>query len=212
MVLARGRLKGVWVEAIFAAVLLLGLIVFLAARGGSPRVRFRRHDRVREFRLGMPNGERPALKVEVASGSGSGESYEVDLRSLTCTCPDFARRKREPEDSLSRCCKHLLSELSSRGLFQECDKWTRAVVESGFGAPMASWLINLDTAPEVLATASSDSNWLNVFAHGKRKGERIREASGGIERFGWSVEEKRWSYGDGPPGAGELRKILKQVV
>ena len=37
-------------------------------------------------------------------------------------------------------------------------------------------------------------------------------ASGEIERFGWSIEKERWSYGDGPPGAGELRKILKEVV
>ncbi len=52
---------------------------------------------------------------------------------------------------------------------------------------------------------------MNVLARTKQRGERISEASGEIERFGWNVREKRWTYGDGPPGSRELTPRLREI-
>ena len=46
--------------------------------------------------------------------------------------------------------------------------------------------------------------WVDVFAEGK---------SGEIERFGYSTEEKRWSYGSPPPHvAKQLKAEIKKTV
>lgn len=36
--------------------------------------------------------------------------------------------------------------------------------------------------------------------------------SGPIRRFGWSMVEKRWSYGVSVAGARELNKILREAI
>ncbi len=59
-------------------------------------------------------------------------------------------------------------------------------------------------------TANRNGEWLNIYAHSKRRGEVTINASGRILQYGRSVAEHRWSYGRAPNGAGELRRVLSR--
>ena len=45
----------------------------------------------------------------------------------------------------------------------------------------------------------------------KLKTEKVHEASGEFLRHGFSYNEKRWSYGEAPPGASKLRPFLEKL-
>ncbi len=64
----------------------------------------------------------------------------------------------------------------------------------------------------MLVTVAAGKEWVNVYARTPRSGERIKTASGPIERYGWNVEEVRWSYSQGPPGSRELTPLMKLVL
>lgn len=150
-------------------------------------------------------------EFKVASQSSSG-AYLVSLATQTCTCADFlSARTAAPKNHMSRCCKHLLTKLLELGVFDGADKWIVAICKSGRGGPQAAWVVERESSPEVAISLSQSKEWINVYAHSLRKKERIANASGPIKEYGWSIPEQRWSYGDAPPGARELRKLLAEI-
>ncbi len=146
--------------------------------------------------------------IEVQGSSGT---YLVSLVRQTCTCPDFGVRKSRPLNTMGRLCKHLMRELCARGCFSEATHWHQAIANAGHGGPRLAFLVRRKSAPPVLLALSDNKEWINVYANTRRKGETIANASGSIEEFGWSVVRKGWSYGEGPPGARELRGMLSVV-
>ena len=103
-----------------------------------------------------------------------------------------------------RWCKHQLAEYG----FARClpkDKWIQSL-PSNYGGPVRAWRIHLKTVPSVLVTCNTGSAWLNLYARTARRGERIAQATGPIERSGWNTTEQRWSYGQGPIGCRELTR------
>jgi hypothetical protein len=171
----------------------------------------RSHERVTPHQLTFtrPTGLTPEL---VDSDKDQGVQYEVDVSQVTCTCPDFQRRANRPKASFSRCCKHLVRMLSECGHLESADEWVQAIAADGYGAPAEAWMVELNTAPAVLVAVAPSREWVNVYARKPRSGERIKTASGPIERYGWNVEEDRWSYGEGPPGSRELTPLMKLVL
>jgi hypothetical protein len=145
--------------------------------------------------------------------NNNGREYTVDLCQITCTCPNFEKRDKFEANSSARYCRHLLRLLNERDAFSNLGKWEKAIIDNGSGAPIHSWIVTLTTAPEVLVADSGSSNeWIDVYAHTKRRGERIANASGDIQRFGWNHLEHRWSYGESPPGSRELTPLMKSVT
>jgi hypothetical protein len=47
--------------------------------------------------------------------------------------------------------------------------------------------------------------WVNVYARSRRADDRGGVYTGGYERFGWNIDEQRWSYAKNPPGAAEIK-------
>jgi SWIM zinc finger len=142
----------------------------------------------------------------------SDSEYLLSLKEQTCTCEDFVlQRSNQPKNQLSRCCKHLLRALNQRGAFDHSNKWVKAMGDAGFGGPRLAWTLQLESATEVAMTIGLSKDWINVYAHSVRAGERIANASGPIKNYGWSVSDHRWSYGDSPPGARELKKLLFEI-
>lgn len=158
-----------------------------------------------------PNTSHPPIRT--SSDRGSGVAYTLDLAAQTCTCPDFreTRRKSMRPGELGRLCKHLVRALAERHAFDDANKWVNVIVQEGYGAPYFAWEVALPTAKPMLVTITDSRDWINVYAHLKRAGERYPAASGPVKGFGWSRLEHRWSYGEGPPGASEIRSLLKQL-
>lgn len=158
-----------------------------------------------------PRYVKPQERVQ--SDREPGVFYLLDLNAQTCTCPDFVemRAKKAKPGELGRLCKHLLRALERREGFSSASAWVQAIVREGYGAPYFAWEVTLPSARPMLVTVGTSKEWVNIFAHRKRTGERYSEASGVIQQFGWSLDQHRWSYGEGPPGASEIRPLLKEL-
>ena len=50
--------------------------------------------------------------------------------------------------------------------------------------------------------------WLDIITRTRRKGEKGGVFTGEYAEFGFNVDRRGWSYGDGPPCAREIRQIL----
>lgn len=137
-----------------------------------------------------------------------GDIYFVSVQEQTCTCPDFIHREYRPKNHLGRLCKHLIWKISPLGAFENFNNWQKAIVQSGYGGPTRAWIVERTHSPPVLITIGTGQDWINVFANSKLKGETIAQASGSLREYGWKISEKRWSYGEAPSGARELRRIL----
>lgn len=72
------------------------------------------------------------------------------------------------------------------------------------------YLFNLASGQEFAVGISLINPWVDVIARGRKKGEKngLYTAQYGIH--GFHAEESRWSFGSGPPGATEIRKLLHE--
>lgn len=158
-------------------------------------------------------GFAPKHVKQTARSYKSDREYQVDLIEQTCTCPDFSElRSKARANSMPRLCKHLMMKLHGSGAFKGENEWLRAIADQPYGGPKEAWLVERADSPPALVTRSGDGVWLNVYARSKRKGERISEASGAIKSYGWNTVDRRWAYGEAPPGARELRAILEKMI
>lgn len=137
--------------------------------------------------------------------------YYISLKEQTCTCSDFKSRINNPKNDLSRCCRHLLSEFRKYDAFSLSTKWVKAMADTIYGGPKYGWVVKLENSPSVVVAKDSSDEWLLVYAHAIRVGENISNASGKIKQYSWSILKKRWSYGEYPPGARELKTLLAEI-
>ncbi|NKX47767.1 SWIM zinc finger family protein [Rhodobacteraceae bacterium R_SAG8] len=176
------------------------------------------HDRVmpsnRSFSrldLSCPEITTVSGQFNIPSQNSVGVFYHVSLENQTCSCPNFQNRRNHPKDSFPRWCKHLVTALYHAGAFSDCEVWHKAIAEAGHGGPLGAFFVETDSSQRFLLTAGRNPDWINVLGRTLRKGERSDQATGRIREFGWCISEQRWSYGQGPPGARQLRKLMEQI-
>ena len=162
---------------------------------------------------GLPivNGILPeALSVE--SSSHPGTHYEVNLNALTCTCPNFVRLRQEvPPTSFGRMCKHLAARY--RLLVPEGASTELILAILGAGHMKVDHRIaRLASGGTVVLGFDPDREWCDVFARRRRAGERGGSYTGLFARYGFNLLERRWSYGDGPDGAREIRRLIEAAI
>ena len=165
---------------------------------------------IKPYKLKFEMGSLPRERIGAAGGAYGEDMdrYLLDLGKLTCTCADWQKKRQYKRKDPRRLCRHLVRELRDRRLIAGTDNWSQAIIDNASGIPDSAFLIRLTTAPNMLLVHEQGSHWFNIFAHTQQRGQPIAEASGPIERFGWSPDEQRWSYGKAPPGSRELRQYL----
>ena len=161
--------------------------------------------KVRELKLPIIN-----QTVFVEPKGDDEKKYTVDLRSHTCTCPDwFARHKDVPAGSFGRGCKHIMASLASarengEPITKQWDKQASHFVSQlgllALGAdPLANWIhITWEGGDAYLGWGRED--WASVFSN---------VGIGEYERFGFNLEDERWSYGAAPPDPDFISAYLK---
>ncbi len=153
-----------------------------------------------------------AMTVTVPSFRSIGKRYTVSLAAQTCSCADFLETRRSfAENYFSRWCKHIIAAANDVGAFGEANLWHKAIANEGAGGPVAAFLITPPDGQDFLATIGASREWINVFVRTARPGEKLPNLTGPVRQFGWSLSEKRWSYGSAPRGAGNIRKLLSQI-
>lgn len=151
----------------------------------------------------LRNAQLPSipLTLQIKSHSEKGLTYQVDLSEPSCTCPDWVGgRRRIPVGHLTRCCKHVLEAF--RQVEPECGwpGWLGAFFSFAWPPHLEqSWFI-FESRGSFALVSSAAKGWANVFV----------EADGSYDRFGYNVEERRWSYGISPPGCREIAKMLSR--
>lgn len=124
---------------------------------------------------------------QVPSSSSPSLKYDVNLVECTCTCPDFReRRALLPKRDPNRACKHIRRALDS--------------IHPGFFVQTIEFQCGEQT---IRVERDICKNWVDVYAN-KRSGARPR-------RFGYSLVEKRWSYGDAPKGSQEIAQQINHT-
>lgn len=145
----------------------------------------------------------PTLNMKRTVEGRNDVQHVVDLSEHRCTCEDWSPRERWPVGHPGRFCKHVAFALARTGKVLE--PWFQALVddcfERGRATPAeADWLM-VELRPRRQALISVDeSGWCNVFAPGRD----------GYEHFAYNREQKRWTYGAAPSGAGHVELAIEQ--
>ena len=138
-----------------------------------------------------------SVPIQVQSASGTG-TYTVDTAVLTCTCPDFTKRRADfPRSDPRRLCKHLMGQIDEYSLFDMNTAPEISDVPSGKGFPVVDRYVKDIGRERFIAHVppGRDRPWVNLYS--------------GQERYGFNVEDERWAYGRDP---GKEREALEAWV
>ena len=150
-------------------------------------------------------------KNEILEVQDKENIYEVNLEKMTCTCADFKKNRINFEnDDVRRACKHILDKLKIKRLLDKHDDLTECVII--YGRVKINTVKTFMQSGEAVLICYDESEWVDVYARNRKKGETGGKYTGGYDRFGFNKSENRWSYRSGPPGAKEIRELIKKVV
>lgn len=151
-------------------------------------------------------------QVTISATNQFDSSHRVSLKTHECDCSDWKQsRARMPARSPGRMCKHLVKGF-------EIASDTDASVKKGCGdlflglikvsadtdrglEAVDNWKLLSKEDSAFLVAWSEKSEWCNVYAEND---------SGRLERFGFHITNKRWSFGARPPKSGMLKDFFRK--
>ncbi len=140
--------------------------------------------------------------LNVASFSEPDVIYDVDFNGPSCSCPDFkSYRQQLPLGHISRCCKHIMQAYSEIRPSNGWPSWLDPFLEAGFRPnPKQEWNVCKSTNCNYLVS-SANRGWGNVYA-------LINDQT---EKYGYNIDEDRWSYGNEPDSAEVLAQAIREL-
>jgi hypothetical protein len=172
---------------------------------------------LQELDLRLPHLDGIAGVVVVASQSDDRRQYRTNVSNLSCSCPDFVKRRAHlPDRDLRRICKHLVEALERVGALDRMDDVARAIVsprtprgskkEQADGVREERFFQLNDGEDVVVFGLSTGGSWISVFARrgGSRRANHYR-------RYAFSVRERRWASGAAPFGSPALERVVDEL-
>lgn len=149
-------------------------------------------------RVTLPELPEAAQTVaRMASFSDPAVSYEVDLRDLSCSCPDYlARHCFVDEFDFGRLCKHLAVAIRNAVGLSPLEE---AIVRDG--RSRSYHRVPLGMRGEFILGVTPGYPWTDVFT----------ETGGAWKRFGYSLVERRWSWHTEPPASAGVATIIQRL-
>lgn len=186
-------------ETLIVFVLIAAVIYFLrrGIKGGVDVDKY--YPRPTPIKIPLPQ---TSDVISVRSYSDPAVSYLVNLSKMTCTCPDFLKRRAGREvGSLSRACKHLKTELLQTGIYEG----------SIFGAVLSdeynSQYYYVHNEFPAIFGYTLRKEWINVWT--ASQSHKFGKIS--FVRFGYSLLEERWSFGSVPEQNLAIEEIIHNV-
>lgn len=146
-------------------------------------------------------------KLIVPSHSEDDVLYEIDIENLTCTCPDWLkRRSHTSQDSPSRLCKHLVEYFSRKPVVLPPKLKPYKELISLQGKRLRGMVaeeddvhVIYDKVDEIpfMADYREGTDWINVVIRG--------------QRYGYNWLEERWSYGKEPEYAERIVSKIERL-
>lgn len=161
----------------------------------------------------MPQYDQVALEKlpsEIKINGSTGNSYIVNLATLTCTCPDFIKRRLcfSPTDC-RRACKHIAKTIVRKKLNTKItkNKLIRAFIRKASanyeGVPPFKTILHVKINEKVRGPGEfyillnpSKMPWVDII--------NFTETT--YTRDGYNITEKRWAYGRNPFPDGSKAK------
>jgi hypothetical protein len=167
----------------------------------------------------------PALKgtyrgsSKVDSRSQADLKHEVNLETLSCSCPWWQERCAHlPDRDIRRVDRHVARLLIRSKAIKEFDEIIQVILGheddyrnyEGFGADYLHRM-TLYSGMKIVFTFRTSSPWVNVITRRRKKGDTGDYYTGRYSKYGFNLIEERWSYGRTPPGAKLFRNIIKSL-
>ena len=152
-------------------------------------------------------------KVTISATNQFDTSHKVSLKTHECDCSDWKQlRSKLLPLSPGRMCKHLVKGFeiaaeSDSSVKKQCGELFLGLIkvsadtDRGLEA-VDNWKLLGQEDAAFLVAWSDKSEWCNVYANSE---------SGRLERFGYHISNKRWSFGARPPKSGFLRDFFKKT-
>lgn len=70
----------------------------------------------------------------------------------------------------------------------------------------------LASGQELAFGVTAGDDWVDIISRKRKRGEKDGHFTGKFATFGFSFSEARWSYGEGPPGAAEIRTLIRDEL
>lgn len=147
----------------------------------------------------------------LSSFSRPGDEYTCDLAAQTCTCGDFRTRRRHfPVGDFARLCKHLRTLARTHRMITVADPALADRLNDVWGDRVLRGA--MQAGDVVYLAYTFDGECINVLAKERRAGDPLGAHSGPYAHFGFSDARNGWSYGAGPEGAREVRRMVKTAL
>lgn len=152
-------------------------------------------------------------KVTISATNQFDTSHTVSLKKHKCDCSDWQQlRAKMPVRSPGRMCKHLVKGFeiaaeTDKAVSKECGELFLGLIkvsadtDRGLEA-VDNWKLLAQDETAFLVAWSANSEWCNVYAESD---------NGRLERFGYHVSNKRWSFGARPPKSGMLKDFFQKT-
>ena len=142
--------------------------------------------------------ESDGVSLTVGSVMSPGVEYVVNLGELTWSCPDFDKRRTYVDEfDFGRLCKHLAQAYRARAV--GLSPLMMALLTHG-GA-RSYHTVPLGSASSFVLGVTPQRPWVDV----------LLEIDEVWKCWGYELVERRWSYGNAPPAAPAIEKILRQL-
>jgi hypothetical protein len=149
------------------------------------------------------------ISIPVTKFSGL-ETNHCNIFLQTCNCRKFRFINYLFQlGDIARLCEHLRVLAYEKGLIQTDDNllyelflniWKYRVFKG-----------TMESGDIVYFAYGYEDEWIDVVVKKRLSNDPLGQHSGPYERFGFNLEENRWSYGVNPGSAIELRQLLKVV-
>lgn len=84
------------------------------------------------------------------------------------------------------------------------------LARDGTALPARYYRLTLTSGSESIVQHVPGYDWINVYCAKRRKSD-TGPSTGEMAQYGFSVAMSRWSYGDGPHGARQIRAALRTL-
>jgi hypothetical protein len=147
----------------------------------------------------------PSAK-EIVSMDCTTEAREqtVDICDHTCTCEEWVKERSVfPPRHVKRMCKHVAKALLEHKESLAYDDLIGCLIETcvrrGRGTTIGGEYIAAAPPAGVALLSHAEKEWVNVYAMNGSK----------YERFTYSLQDKRWSFGQTPKDSLALRNFIE---